>query len=141
MAGNGSPTGRVRDGLLLPFGIIAAGSSYFLWRFCRHTAGHGAAGYVLFAALVVAFIGTFAVVGRWLRRSRPGAAGRDASARAIAARAAHLRPDLGARAGTADAAIRLGLAGSTSVHATVEDGSLVVGPARSGKTRGLMAGA
>ncbi|MBL7524209.1 type IV secretory system conjugative DNA transfer family protein [Frankia sp. CNm7] len=133
------------DSLLIPLGIIAAGSVYGLWRFCVRIAGHGVAGYLLFAGLVIVACTVLATLILMARRGRGGAerVRREASARAVTARAAHLRPDLGARATAADAAIRLGAlaAGGSPVHTTVEDGCLVVGPARSGKTSGLLAGA
>ncbi len=153
MFGSGQPSGSSRSsgsspaaggggGYLLPVVIIIGGLLFFLWRFATRTAG-GVAGYLLFAALLIA-AGTVLGAAAWRLR---GAAGRNrrlrrgTSARAVTARAAHLRPDLGARATVTDAGIRLGTAGGQAVHATVEDGSLIVGPARSGKTSGLLAGA
>ncbi|CUU60765.1 Type IV secretory pathway, VirD4 component, TraG/TraD family ATPase [Parafrankia irregularis] len=142
MQGPGSSPGGTKQGLLLPLSIIGAGAVYYLWRVCARLGGPG--GYVLFAILLLGATGLFALAVLALRRLRGDGSARvrrDASARAVTARAAHLRPDLGEAATAIDAAIRLGFAGASAVHATVEDGCLIVGPARSGKTRGLLAGA
>jgi len=131
-----------RDGLALPAVMIAGGIIFLLWRACTRVGGP--LGYALFAVLLVAAAAVFALVALGVRRLRGGGGARvrrDSSARAVTARAAHLRPDLGTAATAADAAIRIGHLGTSGVHATVEDGCLIVGPARSGKTRGLLAGA
>ncbi len=143
MTRQGSGTGGgAREGLLAPLGIIAVSSTFLLWRACTRIGGP--AGYMVFAFALLATAAVFTLLALGLRRLRAGGSGRvrrDASARAVTARAAYLRPDLGTTATVADAAIRIGQLGAAGVHATVEDGCLIVGPARSGKTRGLLAGA